>query len=362
MSDKPNDPNDQNDPNDDEKKEDISAGPGPQKMQNEYIPFSKSEKFLDDAEKVFGYVVKIYNKDPDRFCHEKYDIYSEFYRLFQPGKGLSAAIDAVDDIQATIEKALSVYGSSQNEIAVRGDKYKQDVSGLLYVELQSADFSKRITSRKNLHQEIGTEEIASYDFCLSNIIFHLTSRRSYAERRNIHTAGRIILHMSTSPESFWKSGIVLQLIEKLKDFPFILSIKVRDTIDFNRADGILIYTAIAPEEAWQDIKDAVTQIIPENLRSEYHLPFCRPLGLGINANIPIDYIVPGSNSVKTASFTEGIGVLARQALKMLLEYDMTDSDKLPSIFSGALAVVFELNNLKITKDGVLCQPVRLAKE
>lgn len=345
--------------NDNESKENIYAQ---QEDKFEYVDFLKSEKFLRDSAQVFGYIDKIYNSHKKVFAAKRYDIYSDFYELFQPGTRLNPDALSVNNIQSAVENILSAHGREENENIIRKKKFNEIVSGVLCVLLQSAQGSQPIYSKQYLENALSKNDISRLKFAYDNIYFSISSRRTYGEYSQISNAGRIIIHLSMLPKDFWETKIAYGLVEALKNNPIITGIKVRNTANFDRADSLLIYTAISAEKAWDMLKNTVTGIIPKNCRSEYSLPFTTPLDSGINANIPIYYFVSAGGSVKHASFTEGIGILGQMAYLRLLDIKPCDADDRLSIFQGFLAAIFENNNLQITKGGVFCQPVRPKKK
>ncbi len=355
MSDNPNNSN--NEPND-EKKEDVVVIANRQIKQDAYIAFHDSEKFLADAEKIFGYLDQIYRRKPDVFRKTGYKIYPDFYPLFQPGKIVHSDIESAEIIRQAVAKIVSKYGNDETAKIQKNKLYDTKISGLLYADIQYHDNVFKIYNKAAFDELVKKDTFSTLEFSYGNIYFSVSSPRSYRERLLTRKVGRIVVHLSLLPKEFWQSDMASELVGSLMSIPSILAIKIRKTDIFDRGDSILLYTAIAPEEAWHDVRHIITKIIPEDCRSEYRIPFSTPLDLGINANIEISYFDPNDSAkVVNESFTDGIGVLGRQAYLMLLDNDISKLGSQIQIFSGFLGGLFEFNNLKITKEGVLSQPV-----
>ena len=364
MSDKPNDQNDQND---DEKKDDSSVIASPQKDKADptlNVSNSKrlleSKYFLQNSKLIFGYIDKIYKMDPQNFPSDKFNIYPYFLDLLHPGTALPDQAPTKPLIEKTISDILTSQATPENENTLWNGLKDKEVSGFLYVGIQFATSGTKFLRAKRFNKHMKDEGVYS-DLENANICFSITTPRSLREYESIADTCRIVIHLSMSPNEFWKSEIALKLTETLQEFPFIFEFKVRDKSIFNKADSIIIYSTIDYKETWQKIGETVTQIIPESYRADYPLPFSALLEKGIVANIPIDVFVSGSPPIKTYSFTEGLAILGRLAYLLTLQKNTSDADDKLLDFQKILAEIFAINKLIVTEDGALRQPIRLRK-
>ncbi|WP_340149336.1 hypothetical protein [uncultured Sneathiella sp.] len=368
MSDNPNDSSNQNDPNDEEKKDDYSDIAGPKKDKNDPAPnfFENSRPlesvhFLRNSELIFGYVDEIYKSNKTDFASDNFDFYTFFLNSFHPGKALPNQASVKQQIQKAISKILLLQQNPDNQATLWNNLENKKVSGFLHVGIQLPTASSNFLGVKEFNKHMDIEGSYS-DLENANICFSITTPRSLEEYKSITETSRIVIHLSISPETFWQSEMALNLVKELQKFPFIFQFKVRDTKNFNKADSIVIYSAIDYEETWKQIGKIVTKIIPANCRTDYTLPFATSLEKGIVANIPIDLFVPNISAVKICSFTEGLGIMSRWAYMMAMNTAPHYLDDRLSIFQGILAAIFNKNKLIVTKDGMLSQPERLGKK
>lgn len=346
----------------------------------EYPKFSENKSFADNATKIYDVILEIYHTHRQALFSNNFDLYGSFISLFQPGIEYGSLLeDQETEIGTLIKKEVirnylkfgcNIFSLIYNEHSSYHGDGNLIVRGILYFDLQN-EHSK--FDNQHLYSEAILKKVPIKDFFHGNAFFRTASRQAYKDYATKESIGRIVIHLTQTPDVFWRSPLLSKLIEALLQYDCVVGVKVRGVRDFGRGDSLLIYCNIPWNDAWNILKGEITRIFPLEMREKYHMPFAKSLDVGINGNIPI--YIPSTGQLKKKSFTDGLATIARQALdkslkdnrfKMHSIYDVKmKTQKIREtnieIFQHYLAEEFLKSGLQVDNDGALYQELEVKK-